>query len=80
MLKEMNDSCGDVGEKASVFHLGVSEDLAEGATKPPEKARKLVHASRRGHIDATHDVYELRKSTDKQKIVRVDHVLWLIWC
>lgn len=47
------------------LYLRVCENLAKGATEPPEKARQLVNARRRRHVDAAHNLYELRQSGKK---------------
>lgn len=52
-------------DESGGFYLSVGKNLSEGATEPPEEARELVHASRRRHIDTTHDLYELREARDK---------------
>lgn len=42
-------------------YLSVSENFPKGSTQPPEEARELVNTGRRGHIDATYDLYKLRQ-------------------
>lgn len=53
------------------FYLSVCKNLAKGTTEPPEKARELMYAGRRRHIDATHNLYELREAGRQSRQVEI---------